>query len=337
MSRIALALSLPLLAVFLTALWLSVPPERLAARFSPSECRRVTVEAPGIGALTGIEDIALLPDGQAVLSADDRGAVDGALSGLFFARVADLTGSGSATALPIGGLPGVSRPHGIALDPSGTRLAYVNRPAPGESEVIWGRLEGARFRSEGQLGGSQFCRANDLDFLGSDLLVTLDRGDCGTSLADLVPGSMTGRLMRIRTAAGTADLLDARFAFANGIVAGGLDPLVAETRGARLTRLSGAALPVPGGPDNLTTAPEGRVVVALLPDLLRFALYSAGLASRAPSRIALADPATGTVEVLHDDPEGQIFSGATVAVMAGDAMIAGSAMDSGLLVCGGRG
>lgn len=337
MNRVALALSLPLMAIVLSALWLATPPERLAARFDLSECRRVAVEAPGIGALSGIEDIALLPDGRAVLSADDRGAADGALSGLFFARVADLTGSASATALPIGGLPGVSRPHGIAIDPAGTRLAYVNRPAPGEAEVIWGRLEGARFRPEGRLGGPQVCRANDLDFVGSDLLVTLDRGDCGTSLADLVPGSMTGRLLRVRTAAGTADLLDARFAFANGIIAGGLDPLVAETRGARLTRLSGATMRVPGGPDNLTAAPGGRVVVALLPDLLRFALYRAGLAGHAPTRIALADPATGTLEVLHDDPEGRIFSGASVAVMADDTVIAGSPMDSGLLVCGGRG
>ncbi|MDT8344923.1 MAG: hypothetical protein RQ752_10895, partial [Thermohalobaculum sp.] len=207
MSRVALALSLPLLAVFVTVLWLSVPPARLPARFGPADCRRVAVEVPGIGALAGIEDFALTADGRAVLSADDRLGHDAARSGLFLARTADLTGAGAVRAEPLGGVPGGTHPHGIALDAAGTRLAYVNRPAPGEAEVIWGRLDAARFRPEGRIGGAEFCRANDLDFLGTDLLVTLDRADCGAGLADLLPGSATGAVMHVRTAAGTADAL----------------------------------------------------------------------------------------------------------------------------------
>ncbi|WP_249578444.1 strictosidine synthase family protein [Thermohalobaculum sediminis] len=337
MNRVVLALSLPLLAVVLTALWLGMPPAAVEARFTAADCRRVEVTAQGIGALVGIEDIALLPDGRAILSADDRHAADGARSGLFVADLARLTGGGPVEALPLAGVAQPLRPHGVAVDASGGWLAYVNRPAPGAAEIVWGRLGPGGFRAEGKLGGEAYCRANDLAFVGTDLAVTMDRGDCGVAIADLVPGSRTGRIVGIRTGAGTAETLHDELSFPNGIVADGLDLLVAETRGARVTDLAGGVISLPGGPDNLTPAPDGWIAAALHPDLLQKALYLWGIAGRAPTRLALIDPPAGTVEVLFDDPEGRLFSGATVAAVSGDAVIAGSALDRGLMVCGAGG
>ena len=54
---------------------------------------------------------------------------------------------------------------------------------------------------------------------------------------------------------------------------------------------------------------------------------------RAPSRIIKANPQTGAVEILFDDPDGALFSAATVAVEWAGALIAGSVTDEGLLVC----
>jgi len=53
----------------------------------------------------------------------------------------------------------------------------------------------------------------------------------------------------------------------------------------------------------------------------------------APSRIVEADPSTGRVDILFDDPKGKTFSAATVAVETRDGLIAGSVLDEGVLVC----
>ena len=68
------------------------------------------------------------------------------------------------------------------------------------------------------------------------------------------------------------------------------------------------------------------------PSLYRLAAYRHGYFDTAPSRIVRVD-LDRKVEVLFDDPAGEVFSGASVAVMSGGTLVAGSMRDAGLLVC----
>lgn len=207
----------------------------------------------------------------------------------------------------------------------------MNR-APGGAEILVGGLSDGRFEERLRLTGAAYCRANDLAFSDAALFVTLDRASCGLSLRDLAPGARTGRVLRIDPDGAATVALD-DLAFPNGVAPwnGGL--AIAETRADRL-RADEDALELPGGPDNLTALADGRLLVALHPALLRLALRRAGLPLPAPSRIVAVAPGGG-VEALFDDPEGASFSGASVAVLADGKLIAGSAFDDGLLICGG--
>src|SRR5690606_1386154 len=109
----------------------------------------------------------------------------------------------------------------------------------------------------------------------------------------------------------------------------------AETRGERLSGAEGV-IPLPGGPDNLDMS-EGRMIVALHPNLVRTGLYIQGWIPRVSSRIVAVDPESGALEVLYDDAEGEVFSGATGGGPAGDRLVAGSVQDTGLLYCGRAG
>ncbi len=122
-------------------------------------------------------------------------------------------------------------------------------------------------------------------------------------------------------------------AFANGIA--GL--YVAETRGWRLHHRLDRPVEVPGGPDNLTWDGLGGLIAALHPSLYRIAAYRYGYLDTAPSRVVRVD-LDRKVEVLFDDTGGEVFSGASVAVLAarglsGSVLVAGSMRDAGVLVC----
>ena len=77
----------------------------------------------------------------------------------------------------------------------------------------------------------------------------------------------------------------------------------------------------------------GQVVAALHPKLLHLALLRGGWRDRSGSRIVRVDPRDGAIEVLFDDPKGELYSAATAAIHGDGLLIMGSAYDSGLLVC----
>lgn len=303
------------------AAWSAWPSAPRPARFGPADCGVLAlIDSAGAGALAGVEDLATAPDGTLILAARDRRG-DGP-AGLWRLDPADL-GAARAPVRRIGGLPDLA-PQGLALAPDG-RLAVVDRAAPG---IRLGRLD-RDFTETARWTDPALCRANDVVFDGARLLATLDRGDCGLSLADLVPWARTGRLVALE-ATGIVPLRGG-IAYANGLVPweGGL--WVAATRAGRIE--TGARhLDLPGGPDNLSPGPRGPVV-ALHPDLARLALYRGGLTDRAPSRIVEISP---QVVMLWDDPTGATFPAATAAVWVGERLVAGSVGAAGLLVCGPR-
>lgn len=330
-----------LVVVLLPVLWLFRPPAELPARFAASDCERVALTDTDSGrALVGAEDMALMPDGDTLLvSAHDRLALarrpdtapEGGLYEVSLTRLA--AGEGWTRPLTVAGsVEGGLFPHGIAVSRDGARLALVNRGRDGTTSIIAGDLASGVFTPRHRRGGSAVCRANDLDFTGTAptaLRVTLDRADCGVSWADLRPGATTGRVVALDPAGAAPPTLEADgLAFANGIA--GL--WVAETRGARLAHLLDRPVSLPGGPDNLTWDEAGGLVAALHPSMLQIAVYLAGYASSAPSRIVRV-ARDRSVEVLFDDPEGALFSGATVGLLREDVLVAGSVLDAGLMVC----
>ncbi|MCA8909323.1 MAG: hypothetical protein KDA64_15765 [Rhodospirillaceae bacterium] len=325
--------------------------------------------------LVGIEDIAVdAAAGIAYLSASDRWAVAAAVAAgadaipqgsLYRLDLGELaTAQDSVTVHDLaGGLPAdlELHPHGIDLwqgDGGDAVLFAVNHSYRRDADGTWVEEAGVlRFAVTadglalaGRAEGPDLCRANDVAARSADrLLVTLDQRNCrGLPLfLERLAGVDLGRVVELDFAAdpparrSVADGL----LFANGVaVLPGGAIAVAETRRSQITLLddTGAAagrrsIPLPGGPDNLMVAPDGSLLAALHPRLLLLAAYTRQLAgiTLAPTRLVAIDPASGATTVLVDDPFGRLLSAASVAASVGDDLVAGSAFESGLLVCRG--
>ncbi|KAA0680902.1 hypothetical protein DS837_23015 [Azospirillum brasilense] len=277
---------------------------------------------------------------QAVLSAYDRRA--GTMGGLYLLNLRSLDAPAVA-AIPLAtGL----RPAGIDLrvEPDGARsLLAISRQEDGSATVERYRLDGATLTHQDTTAGPLLCRANDVAFLnGERFLFTSSHGGCGWGavIQDNVLGGRHGFVGLVEN--DHARVLVDGIGFANGLLP---DPshdrlTVAATREEALLvyPLSDPQAPprriaVPGGPDNLTMAPDGRLLVALHPSPVRLALHRYGWpgGAAAPTRVAAVGPA-GT-EILLDE-DGRRFSAATVALSWNGRLIVGSVTAPGLLVCG---
>ena len=331
MIRGVLAFLVPALAVALTATWVMRAPAPLPARFALEDCRRVDLLDDESGRrIAGVEDLVLAQGGATlILSAQDRLDTTRPEGGLYAVGLFGLGAGQGVRAQPLAApREGNFRPHGIAISPDGRRLAVVNHLSDVIGVVEIGPLGPDGWRADRRISDPRLCRANDLDFAPAGdgvetLRVTIDRADCGTSIRDLAGDTGSVALIRGETMSIERTGLD----FPNGILGG----WVAETRGERLSGADGI-IPLPGGPDNLKPS-DGRIITALHPNLVRTGLYIHGWIPRVSSRIVSIDPGTGAVEILFDDPEGEVFSGATVGVLTGDRLIAGSVQDEGLLYC----
>lgn len=327
--------------ISLPVFWLFRPVIGLPARFALEDCQRLALtDTDTSRAIAGIEDMELLPDGDTlILSAADRLALDwrpdeAPEGGLYEVSIARLAG-GDVWAAPIvqpGTVAGGLFPHGIAISDDGERLAFINRARDGNVSIIAGRLTRGAFSPQAMRTEPLFCRANDLMFANGgtfEMRVTLDRGSCGVSWADLKPSSTSGRVISVGVGGyAKPKVEESGLAFANGIA--GL--YVAETRLSRLHHRLDRSLELPGGPDNLTWDPSGGLIAALHPNLYRMAAYRHGYHDTAPSRIVRID-LDRNVEVLFDDTAGKVFSGASAAVFVEGVLVAGSMRDAGLLVC----
>ncbi|MEM7498485.1 MAG: hypothetical protein AAF371_10900 [Pseudomonadota bacterium] len=337
MNRLIVVMVVPVTAIILVAIFLSdeVTPE--PALFGHDQCTVVEVTDSRYRPLSGIEDLALLPRGELILSSYNRHLPSAPARGLNTVAIsALLEGNSSVFTRPIQGTQitfGTLLPHGIAVDRSGNRLALVNRKVrDGTALVAWGTLGPDGFRERGRWEAPEACRANDVAWRGAEVVVTLDRASCEWSMSDLMPGAATGSVMTLGF--GRAELMADGLAWANGVTLDGGTVLVAETRANRITNMSdGSFTEFSGGPDNVNPGPNSTQIVALHPDLFDYWLYSMQYASTAPSRIVAWSPATGQQEVLFDDPFGEVFSGATSAIYSNNTLVAGSAYGQGLLVC----
>lgn len=325
-----------LFMITLVAVWLLAPPAAIEARFGHNECRRLALTDPATGKpIVGAEDLGYRADGDMlVFTAHDRRDPEKPGGGLYSIPIWALNGSTPKVHRLYGGRGGQFRPHGLAVSRDGRQLALVNRPSDGPVEILTGPVTRDYWRITSRMTDRRLCRANDLAFdpFGNRRLqVTIDRADCTPSLRDLLPFIATGTRLSTRGGRDAAFVLEQRnLSFPNGIT----DGAIAETRGSRLRMTKGRVIDLPGGPDNLTRTTGGDIIAAVHPRLFHVFLGLNGYYDHIPSRIVRVEPDTGTVEVLFDDPDGTLFSGASAAILAGDQLIAGSAIDQGLLVCG---
>lgn len=330
-----------LFIIFLPVFWLFRPVDGLPARFDHAECGRVALTDTQNGRpVVGAADLHLLSDGDTLLlaAADwlalDRNPASARNGGLYRISLSGLL-QGDTWARPILSqetAPGGLFPLSLAVSADDELLAFINRERDGRTAIIGGRYRDGSFSPRYARTDGELCRARDLQFAGDGEMpvhVTLDRAKCDFSLAELDPRAATG---------GVAAVDLAGFQKPSPVVSG-----LAEAQGiaglyiseARLWRLHDQLdepVEVPGGPDRLNWDRAGGLVAALHPSLPMKMAYRYGFTGSAPSRIVRVD-LDRRVEVLFDDPGGEVYSAASSAILAGSTLIAGSELENGLLVC----
>lgn len=339
-----LSVAVALIAVFV--LWVFVGgTEPLPARFAHSECRKVSLRDASSGKLVaGAEDLAILPERDIlVVAAMDRSDETLPFSGIFELSLFDveqgLPEVQVKELIRTYDVPGGIKPQGIDIAPDGQRLAFVNhvggRRNKSLSVIDVMEWDGGYFVPAARHEHEAFCRANDLAFgIEGNLLITRDRAQCELRPIDMIPFHATGLLLEIRPE-GQLIAHDERYFFPSGIVLGPTgNPIIAETRAARL---SGGYVDtvLPGAPDKITVDDVGALVVAVHPSLWQSFLYSNGFAFSSGSRVIRADPERTDLEVLFDDPDGEVMSSVSVGLMHEGKLYMGSNIDEGLIVCGG--
>jgi len=262
---------------------------------------------------------------------------------------------------------GPFRPHGFDIQsgPDGVHLAVINRGYSQNGHQQ--RHDSIQLFHVNERSGEaalvftlpaedRLCNPNDLAVAGKQLVfISNDHKACsglGRLWEDLwgLPGS---RVFAYRN--GVYEAIGPDVAYANG-VALLRDPadritglalsatrdrkvIILDIRQAatQLESTVSVTLDLLAAPDNMTVTPEGDLYIAAHPDLLRYALYRAGLfgVRSAPSlvyRLHRDSSGAWQQDVVFED-NGNMISGATVAVPVQGYLVMGSAYDDHLLVC----
>lgn len=326
-------------------------------RYSLNQCHTLSLIDGASGeAVRGAEDFALDREGgRLFISAYDRRAVEKAArkrrdelphGGVYAVQLEALfrleTDRLFVTSLAAPGeFVGGLRPHGIDFDADKNELIFVNRTyeRDGRKWMMNPQLQRIGANGEVFVGAPSpaHCAANDVVAKGGGILSSFTHASCGF-------GAGVENVFSLkRSGVGAAeDTLFDKASFANGLVIlPDGDLALAATREKAILRLQygkdgykeAARISLPGGPDNLTIAQDGGIVAAVHPSMMKLMFNRKFGAGRAPSRIVKADPDSGMVDVLFDDPDAELFSAATVAVDLGNRLVAGSVTDEGLLIC----
>ena len=334
-----------------------------ATVYQHDQCHRLQLvdDATGLD-IVGAEEMLRLPNHDLLVSAYDRRSKtkDGSPpeGGIYIVPRDALSKKTFKVSSLIKTLPGGLRPHGmdaIELENDVIKVAFVNRGAvidgKPHNSIVRFDLDGERASKPQITHGEAFCRANDVAFYKTktsphSLAVTLDRKYCTgfKAFVENISGSQQGSLITLDNEAKTIENL----AFPNGVGIQFPKRLndeanflaVAETRANRISYHPKSSardeIKLPGSPDNMSVWKPGIILAALHPSLTRLALYRykwPGF-SKAPSRVVKV---TGTQALLlFDDPTGELFSAASIAVQTAGNLVLGSVGDSGLLVCDGR-
>ena len=228
------------------------------------------------------------------------------------------------------------------------RLLIANRPDGQHAVEVYVVMEDGRLRHERSLTHPLLRNPNDLVALGADrALVTLDNEADAGGLAEVAEGlrrAATGRVLLLDgersrvvadgllTANGIALSGDGRTLYVAEMTGQALSVFDRDPATDRLASRRRVALPT--SPDNLTIAPDGRVLIAGHAKLLTLALlHQRSGRFRSPTEIVAFDPESGEiVPVMTDD--GSVASGGSVALAMGrGGMLVGTAFGPAVLRC----
>jgi hypothetical protein len=327
------------------------------AQFPTGQCRRIALVDASTGeAVVGAEDLSLDPlMRRVIISAYDRreverdaakGASTLAEGGVYAVSLDDL--AGEATSLTVSSIvsrdtvAGGLRPHGVAFDAARREITFVNRSYQ-KINGHWRmtpRIE--RAGADGAVligdGGAPRCSANDIALLDHRIFVSFDHAACGWrgGVEDLFASQASGIDMasgetvfeKARHANGVASLPDRHLALA---ATRDKSVLVLDEKadGFEMVR----RIELPGAPDNVTVAEDGKIIAAVYPSLFAIGAQRKLGIGRSGSRIVEADPATGKTALLFDDPGGKVISAASVGLEAEGMLVIGSSVDRGIAVC----
>ncbi len=328
------------------------------AQYAGEQCRRVAlIDTESGHQLRGVEDIEIdRQTGRLFLSAYDRRAVEKAArkraatlphGGIYTVSLDQLFNAGeeAVRVTPIvspDDIGGGLRPHGLSYDASNDELVFINRTYQRINDrwIETPRLQRIGANGEIFVGVAEDspCAANDVLVTEQQIFTSFDHGACNwrEPLEDIF------NLKRSGLASNHSGAVFNEAAFANGLTrTQNGDIVLAATRENALLLMAEQSngvetvsrIELPGGPDNLSISYDGGVVAATHQNLMRLMFNRKLGLGKAPSRIVKANPTTGTVDILMDDPSGALFSAATIAVESKRGLVAGSVTDHGVLVC----
>lgn len=291
--------------------------------------------------------------------------------GIFRLDLDDLPGSGEITVKDLSASFSAwqpFRPHGMALyapDGRGQALFVINRrhlmeggkPRIDPTIEIFD-LEGQTIETLGSpvatIRHPLMCRPNDLVALDNRrFLVSNDHGACtpGAQLIEELLGWKDAYVLAVES--GRPRIVASGIGYANGLAltptnAGPKKLLVSATRDKAVhiydleALLAGdgsiepeRSIGLPGSPDNFSWDAEGRLYLAVFPNIYRFAAYMRGWfgVDTAPGGMVRLDWRSQAEPPYIHIFSGETLNGVTVAAPYGDWLMAASGFDNKLLVC----
>lgn len=238
----------------------------------------------------------------------------------------------------------------LHIDADGTRRLFVaSRPDGGHTVEVF-RLSGAgAFEHERTLRSPLLRNPNEVKAIGPDrALVTLDKEANAGTIMEVLEGALerlTGKVLLVgpnearivadglNMANGIALSPDGRTAYVAELVGRSLVLFDRDPATEQLTRRTSVSLGA--APDNLTVAPDGRVLIAGHPKLLSLALgYQKSEDKPSPSKVFVYDPASSSVETVFAS-DGREIAASSVALMdpANRSVLIGSAFGPHVLRC----